>query len=102
MNPTDIIPLLTGPAAALAVLIWVVWMQRQEINDLRGANEKLTQALADERKAVNETASAGAVTGRLIGAIVDLAAARQGVTPPRTLPPGITPESIGLTEPGTP
>ncbi len=39
MNPQDILPLLTGPAAALAVLIWVVWMQRQDIKELRKALE---------------------------------------------------------------
>ena len=30
-----ILPYLTGPAAALVVLVWVVWMQRQDIKDLR-------------------------------------------------------------------
>jgi hypothetical protein len=34
-----VLPYLTGPAGALAVLIWVVWMQRKDISDLRRAAE---------------------------------------------------------------
>lgn len=40
--PTELIPLLTGPAGAVAVLVWVVWMQRQDIKDLRRALEAQT------------------------------------------------------------
>jgi len=39
MTADVILPYLTGPAAAVAVLVWVVWMQRQDLRDLRRVNE---------------------------------------------------------------
>jgi len=39
MTADVILPYLTGPAAAVVVLVWVVWMQRQDIKDLRRINE---------------------------------------------------------------
>ena len=39
MTADAILPYLTGPAAAVVVLVWVVWMQRQDIRDLRRINE---------------------------------------------------------------
>jgi hypothetical protein len=39
VTPTTVVPLLTGPVAALVVLIWVVWMLRQDIKDMRRALE---------------------------------------------------------------
>ena len=39
MTADAILPYLTGPAAAVVVLVWVVWMQRQDIKDLRRTNE---------------------------------------------------------------
>jgi hypothetical protein len=35
--PPELIPLLTGPAGAVVVLVWVVIMQRQDIRELRRA-----------------------------------------------------------------
>ena len=37
MDPATIVPLLTGNVGALVILIWVVWMQRQDIRDMRTA-----------------------------------------------------------------
>lgn len=45
MQPVDFLPFLSGPAAAVVVLVWVVWMQRRDISELRKTNE------ADRRRA---------------------------------------------------
>jgi hypothetical protein len=45
MQPTDFLPYLSGPAAAVFVLVWVVWMLRRDLAELRKANE------ADRRRA---------------------------------------------------
>ena len=50
MTPTDFLPLLSGPAAAVVILVWMVWMQRQDIKEMRraldAANARAT--VADE------------------------------------------------------
>ena len=35
MDPSQLLPYISGPGAAVAVLIWVVWMQRKDIADMR-------------------------------------------------------------------
>ena len=50
MTPADFLPLLSGPAAAVVILVWMVWMQRQDIKEMRraldAANARAT--VADE------------------------------------------------------
>ena len=65
MTPTDILPLLTGPAAAVAVLVWVVWMQRQDIKEMRREREALLKRADSAEEAARTTlAVLSAATGR--------------------------------------
>jgi hypothetical protein len=100
------LPLITGSGGCLVVLAITCWLLasgylhsdrefrklEQENDELRAAYDKLLETIATERKTVNETASAGAVTNQLIGVIASLAAGRKAAPPP----PGLTPEDIGL------
>lgn len=43
MAVTDILPLLTGPAAALFICVWVIWWLRQDLKELRKANKELVK-----------------------------------------------------------
>jgi hypothetical protein len=81
------LPLITGGGGALVVLaLWVYAFYAGKIHsdrdyskleadntDLRGANEKLTEALALERQRSNDATQAGAVTNQLISGLVRLA-----------------------------
>lgn len=64
MDPSQVLPYITGPAAGLAVLIWVVWMQRKDIAELR----KIIDA---ERARADAAEEAGRATYQLIAGIVD-------------------------------
>ena len=50
VTPRRILPYLSGPAAAVVILVWVVWMQRQDLKEMRraldAANARAT--VADE------------------------------------------------------
>jgi hypothetical protein len=66
--------------------IFVVWMflagklhTDAEFRRVVAERDQYRAALEAERKAVNETAQAASVTNRLLSAVVDLAAERQGV-----------------------
>jgi len=59
-----VLPYLTGPAGALAVLLWVVWMQRRDIADLRRANEA-------ERSRADSAEEAARTVRELLTAILD-------------------------------
>jgi hypothetical protein len=99
------LPLITGSGGCLVVLAIVCWLLvtgalhsdrefrklEQENDELRAAYDKLLEAVAAERKTVNETASAGAVTNQLIGVIASLAAG--GRAAPAK---GLTAGDIGL------
>jgi hypothetical protein len=61
-----VLPYLTGPAGALAVLIWVVWMQRKDIADLRRAAEA-------ERSRADSAEEAARTSSELLRAILDQA-----------------------------
>lgn len=64
MTAADILPLISGPAAAVAVLIWVVWMQRKDIADLRRALEaERRRGDASEEAARSTLAVIRAITG---------------------------------------
>lgn len=99
----DYLPLITGSGGALVVLALVAWAfysgkihsnrefgkLEQENNQLRAAYDKLLETVATERKTVNDTAAAGAVTNQLINAVVSLAAGHKE-------PHGLTAEDVGL------
>lgn len=88
---TDFLPLITGSAGALVVL--VLWLSlilagklhtEQEfakLNDeninLREENSQLRAALDSERRSASDVARAGAVTNQLISALTELAAERK-------------------------
>jgi hypothetical protein len=57
VTPADIFPYLTGPVAAVVVLIWVVWMQRQDIREMRREREALLRR-ADSAEDAARTANA--------------------------------------------
>jgi hypothetical protein len=59
-----VLPYITGPAAGLAVLIWVVWMQRKDIAELR----KIIEA---ERRRADVAEEAGRATYQLIAGLMD-------------------------------
>lgn len=101
----DYLPLITGSGGCLVALVIAVWAfatgkihsdrefqkQADENIALRAENTQLRAALETERKTVNETASAGTVTNRLIEAVVTLASAER-----KAVPPGLTAKDIGL------
>ena len=57
MTAADVLPYLTGPVAAVVVLIWVVWMQRQDIKELRAEREALLKR-ADSAEDAARTSNA--------------------------------------------
>ena len=91
---TSFIPLITGSAGAIVVLvIWITMLiagqlhthsEFDKLNDenisLREENVQLRAALDAERRSASDVARAGAVTNQLISALTDLAAER--VKPP--------------------
>jgi hypothetical protein len=63
----DLLPLLTGPVAALVVLVWLVWMQRRDITDLRRALEaERVRADSAEEAARTSLAVISSLTGRAL------------------------------------
>ena len=57
MTADAILPYLTGPAAAVFILLWFVWLQRQDIKEMRRENAAL-QARADSAEDAARTALA--------------------------------------------
>lgn len=102
----DYLPLITGSGGALVVMAIGLWLfltgkihsdpeyrkLEAENTALRAESSQYKTALETERKTVNETASAGAVTNRLIEAVVSLAAAERK----KAAAPGLTAEDLGL------
>lgn len=102
----DFLPLITGGGGALVVLSIVAWAfyigklhsdrefskLETENDQLRSSNEQYRLALEAERRTLNETAQAGAVTNQLIAALTSLAT---GAKPPAP-PPGLTAKDLGL------
>ncbi|HEY7432001.1 MAG TPA: hypothetical protein VH641_14865 [Streptosporangiaceae bacterium] len=64
MDTATLLPLLTGPSAAAAVLVWVVWMQRKDIADLR-------KALDAERRRADTAEEAARTTNTLLASLID-------------------------------
>lgn len=64
MDAATLLPLLTGPSAALAVLVWVVWIQRRDLTDLR-------RALAAERTRADSAEEAARTTNTLLAKLMD-------------------------------
>ena len=93
---TSFIPLITGSAGALVVL--VIWLTiilagqlhtdrefsklDNENTNLREENAQLHAALDSERRSASDVARAGTVTNQLIAALTELAAERKQIQPP--------------------
>lgn len=61
---TQIAPYLTGPVAALIILIWVVILQRKDMSDMR-------KALEDERKRADSAEEAARTMNALLSKALD-------------------------------
>ncbi len=107
----DWIPLITGSSGALVALVVAVWAFATgkvhsdkeftkldaENTALRAENDRLREAVATERRTVNETAATGQVANQLITALVTVASGKATpVIPAKPLPPGLTAEDLGL------
>lgn len=57
MTVDDILPLLTGPAAALVICVWVIWWLRGDLKDQRRINRELIKR-ADSAEEAARTANA--------------------------------------------
>ena len=82
-----------GVAGVVVILLIAGWLvPKWAYSKLEQENKSLREALQLERQRAGEAASTHAVTNQLIGALVDLAAERKGVTPPEGTghPPGLT------------
>lgn len=67
MTIQDLLPLLTGPVAALVVLVWLVWMQRRDIADMRKALEaERVRADSAEEAARTSLAVISSLTGQAL------------------------------------
>ena len=64
VDPAAVLPYLTGPAAALAVLIWMVWLQRRDIAELR----KIIDA---ERRRADAAEEAARAVHQLMAGLID-------------------------------
>lgn len=64
MDFTALLPYITGPAAAAAVLVWVVWMQRQDIADLR-------KTIDAERRRADSAEEAARTSNALIAGVLE-------------------------------
>ena len=64
MDPSTVIPYLTGPIGALAVLVWVVWMQRRDIAELRAVIDA-------ERRRADAAEEAARTTNQLIAGLLE-------------------------------
>ena len=70
MAVSDILPLLTGPAAALVICVWVIWWLRQDLKELRKANKELVRR-ADSAEEAARTSNA------LIDKLITMSAKRE-------------------------
>jgi hypothetical protein len=57
VSATDILPLLTGPAAALVICVWVIWWLRADLKELRKTNRELARR-ADSSEEAARTSNA--------------------------------------------
>ena len=64
MDVTTLLPYLTGPAGAVAVLIWMVWLQRKDIAELR----KTVEA---ERRRADSAEEAARTSNALIAGVLE-------------------------------
>ena len=62
--PAELLPYITGPAAAVVVLMWVVWTQRQDIKELR-------RTIAAERSRADSAEEAARTVNQLISGLLD-------------------------------
>jgi len=89
----------SAPSAAVAIVVLYLFITGRihsdhEFRRVETERDEYKKALDTERQTVNETVSAAAVTNKLIGAVVSLAADRQGVTTPHPELP--TAKDLGL------
>jgi len=70
LDPAQLFPYLTGPVGALAVLIWVVWMQRRDIADLR-------RTIDAERRRADAAEEAARTTSQILTGLISTTRAGQ-------------------------
>lgn len=107
----DYLPLITGSSGCLVALVIAVWAfatgkvhsnaefskLEAENTALRAENDRLREAVATERRTVNETAATGQVANQLITALVSVAAGKPvPVISAKPDPPGLTAKDLGL------
>ena len=64
MDVTTLLPSLTGPVGAVAVLVWVVYMQRKDIAELRLTVEA-------ERRRADSAEEAARTSNALIAGVLE-------------------------------
>ena len=96
------LPLITGSTGAIVVLALVAYLfyigklhSDSEMQKLIRENEDLKEALASERRAVDEAMRTGTVTNQLISALTQIAEHRQGTALP-SRHHELTGEDLGL------
>jgi hypothetical protein len=67
VDPAQLVPYLTGPAAAVMILLWWVWTLRKDIETERAAHDKTREALA----IASARADAGVRAAELIASAVE-------------------------------
>jgi hypothetical protein len=66
MDPSALLPYLTGPIGALAVLVWVVWMQRKDLAEQR-------RTIEAERRRADSAEEAARAVHQLMAGLIDKA-----------------------------
>ena len=64
MDITTLLPYLTGPMGALAVLVWVVWTQRRDIAELKATIDA-------ERRRADSAEEAARTANTLIAGVLE-------------------------------
>lgn len=64
MDYTAILPFITGPSAAVAVLIWWVWTLRKDLSELR-------RTIDAERRRADAAEEAARTANALIGGVLE-------------------------------
>lgn len=64
MEITTLLPYLSGPAGAVIVLVWVVWLQRKDIAELR-------RTIDAERRRADSAEEAARTSNALIAGVLE-------------------------------
>ena len=64
MEITTLLPYLSGPAGAVVVLVWMVWLQRRDIAELR-------KTIDAERRRADSAEEAARTSNALIAGVLE-------------------------------